>query len=88
MAVAVPTTKLYEEFIEFFIDHASPEAILTFKLSDAAQDRLHDLLDRNNEGSITPQELFELDAMVQFDQLMGLLKVKAIAALKSHGARP
>lgn len=74
---------IYDDFLEFVIEKASPEAVLSFQLSEQSQDRAVELLDRQDEGLLTPAEAEELEQMRQFDLLIGLLKVKALAALRS-----
>jgi hypothetical protein len=74
----------YDEFVIYFVEKARPEEILAFQVSDAAQERARDLSERNQEDDLTPEEMFELKQMVEFDQMMGVLKTRALLALKSN----
>lgn len=79
---------IYDDFLEFVIEKASPEAVLNFQLSEHAQDRATELLDRQDEGLLTPGEAEELDQMRYFDLLVGMLKAKALAALACDALQP
>ena len=74
----------YEEFIDHLIAKATPQEILAFKPSQEAQAHAHELLERNQEGTLTPEERSQLEQMVKFEQMMTVLKAKALAALREH----
>jgi hypothetical protein len=74
---------VYDELVEYLAQMASPEQILAFKVSEAMQERADELLDRNNEGELTPEEAVELQQMLHFDRIVSLLKTRAIGALKA-----
>jgi hypothetical protein len=80
MAVAqMPTT--FDKFLDEIVAKMTPEEILTFQLSEAEQDRIDDLLDRNNEGDLTALEKGELQQIVELERIMALLKAKAAYSL-------
>ena len=66
------------------MDRVPPEEILAFKASSASQKRLENLLDRLKAEEITPEERAELDHMAEFDLMMGVLKARAVAIVKSQ----
>lgn len=72
--ISVP---LYREITDFLAANPSPEQIIAFKISAAAQQRLEDLLDNNREEGLTVDETAELDAYLQARDLMILLKANA-----------
>lgn len=74
---------IYQELVDYLVNLATPEQILAFKISDALQERLEVLFEKNNEGEITPEERKELDEFVEFDQHVMMLKARATAALKT-----
>ena len=76
-------TSVYQDMMDYFVNLATPEQILAFKVSDATQEHIDELLDKNNEGELTLSERFELDEIVAFDSAMFLLKARAAAKLKS-----
>lgn len=73
---------LYDEFLSYLVEKATPTEILAFQPSEAAQEYARDLLERNNEGSLTSEERYTLEQMLQFERMMSVLKAKALAALK------
>ncbi len=72
---------LYDEFLDYLIEKASSAEILAFQASEAAQDYAEELLELNNEGTLTPEEKYQLNQMLQFERMMSVLKAKALAAL-------
>lgn len=71
------SASLYREITDFLSTNPSPDQIIAFKISSAAQERLEDLLDKNREESLTADETAELDAYLQARDLMILLKASA-----------
>ena len=68
------TANTYTEVLDFLIKQPTPEQIAKFKVSNQAQKRLEDLLEKNRIGTISKAENSELDIYEQLDQLMMLLK--------------
>ena len=68
---------IHHEIIDFLASRPTPEQIISFKISDAAQERLEELLDKNGETELTPEERTELDQYLQFSHVMILLKASA-----------
>jgi hypothetical protein len=56
--------------------------IASFKLDDAEQARLAELADKCNDGTLTPEEHAEYEAMVILGEFLTLLKAKALLTLK------
>lgn len=72
---------VWEEVDEFLTSTPTPEQIVAFHPSEAAQQRLRDLLDRNREGRLTAEETTELDQFLAVDMFVSRLKVKALGKL-------
>jgi hypothetical protein len=82
MAVAsIPS--VYDAFLDYLVEKATPEEILAFKVSSEAEERISDLLERQSAGQLTPEEAVELEYMRRFDSLVSLLKAKALEALNN-----
>lgn len=81
--VANPTASrlVYAEVLDFLISGPTPREIAAFKVSEDAQARLGELLEKNREGRLNETESAELDLSEQLDRLMTLLKAKAYAEL-------
>jgi hypothetical protein len=84
VAVVSPET-LFEEISDYFASRMTPEEIIAFKPSEALDERLHDLLDKNGENTLTREEQTELDRFLQVNHLLTLLKAKARLRLHSKG---
>jgi hypothetical protein len=51
-----PSASIQEEVLTFLLSSPTPERIIDFHASDAAQARLRYLLDANREGTLSPEE--------------------------------
>ena len=71
------SVKAYEEVIDFIAAGTTPENVIAFRPSDAAQERLEDLVAREKEGALSAEEKFELDHYLQLEHLMRLAKARA-----------
>jgi hypothetical protein len=67
---------IYEELIELLARRAEAEEVLSFHLSQEKQSRLDELLSKNRDGSLSPQETAELDAFEQLEHVVRLLKAR------------
>lgn len=81
--MALHLSPVYDDLLDFLVEKATPEEILAFAPSEAAQERAEELLEKNNAGTLTPDEYAELQQMLQVDRLVSVLKARAIEAL-SH----
>ena len=72
----------YAEVLDFLLNRPTPEAIVAFKISPAAQARIRALLENNREATLNTTETAELDLYEQLEHLMMLLKAKAHTQLK------
>jgi len=57
------------------------ESITMLRLPDRADDRLQDLMDRNNEGTLTDQELADLAALAELSERLSLVRAEALHLL-------
>jgi hypothetical protein len=82
MATSVKKTKVYDEIIDFIATGTSPQSVIDFKLSTAAQDRLEDLVYRHKTGELIPEEKRELDHFLTLEHIMTLAKARAYTYIK------
>lgn len=75
--------KAYDELLDFLASGPSPEKILEFQLSPAAQKRASELLQKNREQELSEADSKELDFYVELGDFLGLLRAKAQLHLKS-----
>ena len=71
------SVKAYEEVVDFIAAGTTPQNVIAFRPSDAAQERLEELISREKEGSLSTEEKFELDHYLQLEHLMRLAKARA-----------
>lgn len=80
----IEISTLFDEILEFLASTPTPEQIIAFKPSNELNQRLHDLLDRNANNSLTAEEKSELDEFMRMDHLLKMLKIKARQKLAAH----
>jgi hypothetical protein len=87
MSFGDKTTSLLNDFAEFLTTQPSTEQIITWHPSQAVQERISDLLLRNNAGLIEPHERQELDNCLQAEVMLCLLKAKLRASHSKSNPR-
>ncbi|MBD1934364.1 MULTISPECIES: hypothetical protein [Cyanophyceae] len=81
---AVKTTKVYDEIIDFIATGTTPQSVINFRLSEAAQERLEDLVYKHKSGELTPDEKRELDHFLTLEHIMRLAKARANKYIKAE----
>ncbi len=71
------TTRAYEEVVDFIAAGSSSDDVIGFHPSEAARQRVADLLERGKSSGITQDEQSELDHYFQLEHLMRLAKARA-----------
>lgn len=86
-STATPTaTDILEDVIHPIESTFSPELarlLLTLRLNDTAQERIRDLLSRNNAGTLSPADRSALDNYLLVGQFLDLLQAKARISLNN-----
>lgn len=77
-----PPASIQEEVLTFLLSSPTPQHVIDFHASEAAQTRLRYLLDANREGTLSPEERAELDEASQMNHFVMLLKAKAHKAIQ------
>ena len=73
-----------DEVIEFLAREISPQALVGFQPSDATRQRVWDLVRKEKEEGLTPEEKSELDDYERLEHLLILAKAKA-RTQNAHG---
>jgi hypothetical protein len=81
--IASPISPVYFELVDYLAEKATAEEILAFRVSESMQQRADELTEHNKEGRLTAEESAELEQMLEFDEIIALLKAKALRALKN-----
>ena len=81
--MAAKVFDIWNEVDEFLTSTPTPEQILAFRPSPAAQGRLHDLLDANRSRPLSADEEAELNETLAVENFMRRLKVRALAKVQA-----
>jgi hypothetical protein len=80
----IPIRTVFGELTDFLATNPTPEEIVAYELPEDLQARAHELLDKNGEGDLTPQEHDEMMDFARMNAMMRLLKIKMRMKLKQH----
>ena len=72
----MPVRSVFSEITDFLATNPTPQEIIAYQLSEELQARAHELLERNSEDQLTPEERDEMFDFVRVDEMMSLLNVK------------
>ena len=70
-------SKSYDEIIDFIAGGTTPEAVVAFRPSERVQERVAVLVERSQDGSISPEEQSELEDYLQLEHIMIMAKARA-----------
>ena len=71
------TSPAYLEIIDFIAGGPTPETVAQFHPSPEAQSRVAELIEREKESSLSPEEKAELDHFVELEHILRIAKVTA-----------
>jgi hypothetical protein len=71
---AIPS---YLEIIDFIAAGTTPQTIVDYRPSQEAQQRVADLMAREKEGSLSPEEQSELDHFMDLEHILRMAKGRA-----------
>jgi hypothetical protein len=71
------TSPAYLEIIDFIAAGTTPETIAHFRPSPQAQRRVSELIDREKESGLTPEEKSELDHFIELEHILRMAKATA-----------
>ena len=77
--------RIYRYVLEFLVSQPSADALARFGPTAEMQERVDELLEKNRAETISPAESEELDEFVRIDQLITLLKARALPLVPSSG---
>ncbi len=75
--------QVYRHILDFLAGEPSPQEIAAFRPTAAMQTRLKDLLTRNAEGQLTPDEAQELNEYERIEHFVILIKSGNLPYLRS-----
>ena len=71
------SAKSYEEIIDFIAAGTTPESVIAFRPSEALRRRVEELSDRASAGSLSNEELSELEDCLQLEHIMVMARARA-----------
>ena len=78
--LGMATANTIDRFLGLDADHLTPpmaNAILTFKATDEVRQRVTELADKANFGTITEEERSEYQQYIELDELLIIAKARA-----------
>ena len=76
---------VYLELIDFIVSRATPEALLHFRPSESNQRRVSELIEGQQNGTLSAEETSELDDFLQIEHLLIMTKAQARRRLQLAG---
>jgi len=70
-------TRVYEEIVDFIAGGSTPEDVAAWTPSQEARDRVADLIEAEKAGTLSPDDLAELNHFMELEHLMRLAKARA-----------
>lgn len=77
---AIPS---YLEIIDFIASGTTPQAVVDYRPSQEAQNRVAELIQREKEGTLTLEEKSELDHFMDLEHILRVAKARARQILAS-----
>jgi len=74
----------YKEIVDFIATGTTPQDLVVFHPSEAAKERVADLIHREKTTGLTAEETTELNHYLQLEHLMRLAKARARHHLKNE----
>jgi hypothetical protein len=78
-----PATPAYLEIIDFIAAGNTPEAVAHFRPSPEAQQRVAELIEREKECGLPPEEKTELDHFMELEHILRMARARARQILSS-----
>ena len=68
---------IYMELVDFIAGGSTPEDVINFRPSAEAQGRVADLIQRERESLLSPEEAEELNQFLDLEHILRMAKAKA-----------
>lgn len=70
-------TRVYDEMVDFIASGATPASVADYRPSEAARQRVGELIEREKSESLTPDESTELNHYLELEHILRLAKARA-----------
>jgi hypothetical protein len=78
-------TRVYDEILDQIALSTGPQDIVSFHPSEAANERVGELIRKEKEASLTADETAELDEYLRLEHIMRMVKARARLHLSRRG---
>ena len=84
MNTATKIITVYDEIVDFIASGTTPQSLIDFQLSEAAQERLEDLIYDAKNNVLTKEDKRELDHFLTIEHILTLAKAKAYSYINTE----
>ena len=85
MMIPTPTIA-FDEIIKFLASAPSADAIVAYQPPEQLQARMHDLMQKNRQDILSPEEEIELDEFLRMNRFMSRLQAKTKQTLNADNS--
>jgi hypothetical protein len=71
-------TKAYDELVDFIAAGTTPASLIEFQPSEETRARVRELIHKEKNSGLLPEETSELDDYLKLEHLMRLAKARAL----------
>ena len=75
---------IYLELVDFVAGGTTPQDVVNFRPSAEAQQRVDELIERERESRLTPEEAAELAHFLELEHILRMAKAKARVILANR----
>jgi hypothetical protein len=77
-----PLIPAHDHFLDYLVSKATPQEILAYEIPESERERTLELLDKQEEGTLSEAEEAELEQIAQMELLLMSLYAKAKRAIR------
>jgi len=78
------TNSVYLEIVDFFASGTTPQTVIDFQPSPAAQQRALELLELSKQDHLTPEQESELEHFTELEHILRMAKARARQILEAR----
>jgi len=78
------TNSVYLEIVDFFASGTTPQTVIDFQPSPAAQQRALELLELSKQDQLTPEQESELEHFTELEHILRMAKARARQILEAR----
>lgn len=71
-------TRVYMEIIDFLVGGITPDSLIAYRPSEEAKLRVEDLIQREKNEGLTPEETSQLNHYMELEHILTLARARAL----------